>query len=835
MSEVNASLLRQMPRFKSEYALIPFQQGLLVDGAKGVIVLKGAAIHNVLPRLLPLLDGKTHVSQVKRHLTTVPAVDIDKILSLLSFNGLVDEGAKLEEELTREDSSTLSYLRRFCSEKSDRDSGAKAFDRLRNVELLIVAGTDDIQLAECFSTALRQNGFLQVDILDRASLVFSPASPKSRLYIVLSNTIGDDTWIREFDRWCQQTKADWLRLAFDSSSGCADVGPLFSPNHSACFQCFCSTHAKRKKEAAAISVSRDPVAVQIWAGLAATGLTHYYAQIGQFLNGISFRRYKLADWSSIGLMTPRLPGCIHFAASSSKSSIGRVYTSHLFDEYVRARLENRVERDDWLNQSDLISFATHTPDKILRSIVLPHLDHLEQFVDKSANSLNENRAPVSLLDLAVLLPVAAGYRGAPSVRRLPKRWSATAGNLGSVELLVFPSQIEQLPPGLYTYQAQTHSLSVGPPTMREESLIDSVHAMFPDWVFAAPNIIVTFTGRLSLLARKYGNFAYRLVQLDAGVSMSQLTIVAEALGLGCLIAEPPPELSSKIENRLDDVTMFVVVSHRLAGTRCTLYERTCRETKESAMTLTDFSVPVSEYSQVTFEAVTAQLLKELQQVPATKPDLLDRPTITNHSHSCKTARAKAKPLSVGRLLDNRRSVRAFTKSSVTFQQLSFILNFVSEADTLAGHAATSDGSPIGLIAILRNFGGDQGTLYGYDPDTSSLRESKDIDLPAALQDIYLQTEFAVAPGHIFVFGNLEVACQRHGARGQRSLLRRTGFAIHRVSMAAAECGLSGTIVAGLRPLALSTHCGLDGYQKSCAVGYAFGYEISQEIGHLAQF
>src|SRR5205085_10994186 len=67
--------------------------------------------------------------------------------------------------------------------------------------------------------------------------------------------------------------------------------------------------------------------------------------------------------------------------------------------------------------------------------------------------------PFTLRELSAILMFAGGIRESRQGDQQTKRWAATAGNLGSVELYLVVRNIDGLPPGFYFYQPREHSLA----------------------------------------------------------------------------------------------------------------------------------------------------------------------------------------------------------------------------------------------------------------------------------------------------------------------------------------------------------------------------------------
>jgi SagB-type dehydrogenase family enzyme len=144
--------------------------------------------------------------------------------------------------------------------------------------------------------------------------------------------------------------------------------------------------------------------------------------------------------------------------------------------------------------------------------------------------------PAARLELdrvAALLLMTAGIRqpNDDQPRRPVRRWAPTGGNLGSVELYLAACDITGVEPGLYFYQPHEHILArLGPPRAAG-AMADFIHAVSPQVQADTPGALIISAGALHRVARKYGAFGYRIINLDAGVALAQSQMVARGLGL----------------------------------------------------------------------------------------------------------------------------------------------------------------------------------------------------------------------------------------------------------------------------------------------------------------
>src|SRR5262249_31935188 len=132
---------------------------------------------------------------------------------------------------------------------------------------------------------------------------------------------------------------------------------------------------------------------------------------------------------------------------------------------------------------------------------------------------------------------------------MQRRWAATGGNLGSVELYIAAADVAGLEAGVYFYQSQKHVLARLFPYPRREAGVDFLCKGAPTIPEEIPQATVVMAGAYSRVAQKYGAFAYRVVHLDAGVGLTQIQAVAGSLGLE---AYPATHWDEKhISNQLD--------------------------------------------------------------------------------------------------------------------------------------------------------------------------------------------------------------------------------------------------------------------------------------------
>ena len=152
-----------------------------------------------------------------------------------------------------------------------------------------------------------------------------------------------------------------------------------------------------------------------------------------------------------------------------------------------------------------------------------------------SGSHTDTRVATEVLDvsrLATLLRLSAGIRTVTTdtVKRV-RRWTPTGGNLGSPEIYVLAYRVTGLEPGIYFYQPNEHELACIGEVGNPETVKALMAKVAPVCAEILPDAMLLLVGANQRVARKYSAFAYRVINLDAGVALSQLHMIGSSLGL----------------------------------------------------------------------------------------------------------------------------------------------------------------------------------------------------------------------------------------------------------------------------------------------------------------
>ncbi len=827
------------PRFLRDIVVVPLDTGVLIDGLGRQEIIRGSLAQTVLPDLISFLDGTHTMPEIEAEFPSVPPEYLHTAVSILSEWGMIEHNVdQCGPGGSNRDS--LAFLRRHIAASGFDRSVCTVYERLRAAKVLVVGSEELNSWSNNLRHLLEASGIGSVDILTREQLPAAVIPPES-LIIALSLDEENEKWYRELDQ--QTNQFSWLRAVINTTAGRADIGPIFRASDGTCYSCFRDVHVFGKDDQPRQGSSM-PYDQSTWLGFIALESMYSIGLPPLALNGRRFRRFHLPTWESRELRYPRIPGCLRcrkqplqFAFPSrngENKSDHFTDTALVFEEYVglesRAIL-NPTARNEFAQINRTLSQeAKRLPNCLQIPLYRGNLT-LDMDVFEAFQGDRKTKGSALTLDkLASLLAVTSGIREISE--SFVRRWAATAGNLGSVELFVVSRAIDGLNPGFFFYQPHEHTLA----SFRRRT------ALSPSEFIARvlgrpedelPDALILFTGAFHRLAKKYGSFAYRLMNLDAGAALSQLHLVAASMSL--YARQVPSRADDLIQEQLNLLTpgeqpTAVVEIARKA------YKPKWREKIDGRAPIYPVSLKAAcEFVNLDLQEVTAMLLLESltkesdvsYKQQELRPDLL--PQRMPSFSIIKFPKPAHKGLSVGDVLAKRRSVRKFSQRPVDLRDISTALYHAHSADT-TDHVDTT---PLTYFVLANNVQGIEQAVYIYEPGKHALLKVRQPLSHELTVDLLVQSEFADAPVIIWIAGSLAIACAQEGAQGHRKLLVRAGATGHRLWMVALGLGLSGSIFAGLIPGAARRMLGMDGYRMASLFAFAAGYQ-SDDIQSQAE-
>jgi SagB-type dehydrogenase family enzyme len=828
------------PRFLEGCTVVPFNHGLIIDGMRHLVVLRGADAVEVLPRMIPFMDGSHTLEEITSSLPDCTRQRVLGAISVLAERGLVEEGPLSGADVSSDQLKTVAYLRRQSGAPAKAGMSIEVARRLSRATIILTTPEPDAHHTNQLASVLRNSGLQDVrtrGLQEIEQWTVNKENHANLLVVALAWGDRDCDWLESLNSLCTKQNLAWLRIAVDTAKNYADLGPRFLEGETPCFRCFTAVHGAEARKI--VQTALDHL-VPFWIGVAANEIIYQCAGIELHAAGAGFRRYVLSDWTYKELVTPRLPGCercrmplaatvIHDELMRPRPMIG---TPFIYDEYMAHRL-------DTLAADGGDGGFIYNPELPLQMKHIPTAQHwvlgsksLEAACADLESGWEAGQQGLTLEHLSILLQMTAGLQPGNNLPA-PKRWSATAGNLGSVELYIAVSRVAGIEPGMYYYEAQAHSLARLNPCRNEAEAGEPPALFLMEQPGHEADALVIFTAAYHRVKKKYGSFAYRLIHLDAGVAMSQLRLVASYLRIHCSAAEFKGDDRGRALLYLDpddeQITGAIAISRR---------SQIAPDFGRSALPQATECRPVwakepSFYCGLDASSITALLLNEEQQGAIYEsreafgtPDTWPKASIELAPGMGQLIPLPAPAARRGEwspvTLKSRRSVRSYTPQSVLPQTLSNVLSCVRSARTGSDCDLWSR-MELTILVFASNVSGLTRGLFTYRPDDDCLIRHENVNESTDLQAIYVQPELASAPVHIFLVANHAAVSTCFGARGYRKLLTRLGETIHMIATAALFENLRGTIVAGLRQTALRQLFELNGYTQASVVAYPAGH------------
>jgi bacteriocin biosynthesis cyclodehydratase domain-containing protein len=267
---------------KPWYRLLHHEDRLLLQYGDTLVSFEGRAAGQLLPVLLPLLDGTRSLDEVVQIVGTAVRPAVEQALALLDEHGLLTEQAP--------ETVTESSLRSGEFLAATDPLGRSAAELLATIGAASVALAGSGPLAAEVAASLRRSG---MGGLERLSLREATADHLGRFQLALAVPAGEE--LPDLSSWNEaalRAGLPWLQvLPFDGLFSA--VGPLYVPGETGCYECFRIRRASNVdygKEFLALQEVAAPLPAaasleQTVAGLAATSALRWLAHRDQFLPG----------------------------------------------------------------------------------------------------------------------------------------------------------------------------------------------------------------------------------------------------------------------------------------------------------------------------------------------------------------------------------------------------------------------------------------------------------------------------------------------------------------------------------------------------------------------
>ena len=493
------------PRVVPGLVRIDTPDGLLVEGGPTRQSFQGNAATGLLRRVMDAADGTGDRTELARRLE-VPAARLWPVLSLLYTTGLLEDAESVVATTDSAPDPRLAFLARSIDTTRVNISGTQAAQRWQRARVQLVGDPAQDGFTRALAGALRRDGAGAVTITTDPSL----AAPTG-VGIILLIAVGDTPRVRAAALTARAAGVPVLPVRLEADR--LHVGPLLDSVHTACARCALAGRSAVTGHVDEIDSHRTDFAAALVAREVFTMLSRVGTSPAErYLVSTDLDTLEQAnraitpDPSCVVCMDPPDPT----APAGDGIPLAWAYT-HAVAFRPRSAVNPRDHQVHY-NSGNIALQRRH------RAWPASPLVPLRQADRATALPPGLHRDTVGHLLIRI-----AGLRHGPSggPNRVD-RWCATGGNLGSVSVYLVARDVAGLEPGIYGF-------SRAEPALARLTWADphTPVAGVPDDAGAA----LVLTGALDIVATKYGPFAWRILQLDAGVALTQAHRVAAGLGL----------------------------------------------------------------------------------------------------------------------------------------------------------------------------------------------------------------------------------------------------------------------------------------------------------------
>ncbi len=199
------------------YRLVPDGDRLLLEHARTVVVLEGAAVRSFVPALLALLDGSRTVDELAAALGESTRPALEETLARLSAQGLLFEGPSPTGVPATVPALAAAYGL----------APAVVADRLAALRIGVVGGS---------SLGSRAVRALEAAGVRSAVARIAPQAAPSVEFALVTPAAGEVSLLPEWNRAALESGTCWIGLRpFDGLA--LTIGPLVVPGESCCYEC----------------------------------------------------------------------------------------------------------------------------------------------------------------------------------------------------------------------------------------------------------------------------------------------------------------------------------------------------------------------------------------------------------------------------------------------------------------------------------------------------------------------------------------------------------------------------------------------------------------------
>jgi SagB-type dehydrogenase family enzyme len=561
--------------------VVELDGALLVEGGPQRHVFRGRAATEVLPRLLPLLDGGNDSAALAERLSLTRG-QIEQVLGLLGERGLLEAAPASSPA-----SAALGWFSRNLPEAGGYPCAEEILAALAETRVLIAG---DAAVAQALARDLLDAGIGRAEVIGPDGRVPTEAvagiEGERRVAVLIeacawhaAEDIGNShgtaaaqpSSLDEVTAWAASAAVPVLHVALGQGTCGSDeveIGPVSLAAFSACTACVRRSRAedtRRRAETAPAEAGAGAVCAHgvadLAAGLAAAEVIALAARLPSSTDPRLLTRVSCTDWTTETFWVAPYPDCDECGAwaapavtpadtdtgiasgTDTDEPLARDVLIDLYEWSVQDRPVPQSpgrEIPPWEMRriQELKKRRPQSPTSPRRGLPADVLPVSGWF---GAEPVTEAADGPSTLDEALwatLLRQTAGVHSEEDGSAGSRRWTPCGGGLASVELYLLDERgFPGLPGTVFRYDDLAHHLvAVRDDHVRLAQLLhgtglEGAGAATGDRSASGGRAAVVLVAAHARLSAKYRHFAYRLAHLDAGCASTQLTTVARAHGL----------------------------------------------------------------------------------------------------------------------------------------------------------------------------------------------------------------------------------------------------------------------------------------------------------------
>ncbi|WP_046004059.1 nitroreductase family protein [Pseudoalteromonas rubra] len=778
--EVDSELaLPRYPKFINEIQVIPYgATSLLFEGGHGTQVLGGRAARSLIPRIIPLLDGRTTIAELEQKLTGLPRGAIPNIVALLYSRGLLEDGVGWDNEVA-EIPGTSAFFGRYTDVTRVNKNRCDALKRLQSSTVLVCCPTS---LQSTFEAAFEGSGLGSVNFVDLQEPIYAPAN---LLLACFDETVGAEN-IADFMQQAWDHKMPTLHARF--AAGNVEMGPFFIPNKSASYEDFRAIHPMSQGGAGyssgfwAASIAHQALLI-----LSRVGRTNFYNRCHYYEYDNNERYYK-------EIAIARMPGV-------GSGELAKVCATQMTKQIWRQHSSaNDMPTSDLLSPRDYqmhyapanINIAKSQPEPYWGATPYALPEPSLAAIEPSWQNYGVDKSSLDKQAVATLLGYTFGYQHFDNGEA--RRIVPSAGGLGSNEAFILVNQVDGLDTGVYHYFASEHRLDRIGAVNREVV----AGALGVD-IYDLPPLVLVTVGHLNKVRQKYGDFGFRFINLDTGFTQVTLFELLSQLNLPFALLEDTRDIA------LANALSLPVIAARNAITSVV-------------------AIGVAEKHKYMHPCHVNRAMDSLLEGAANSGlDSYELEARYRAQRDKALIVKQATPTYLHDLLLTRRSVRVFANRTVPLELVADVAHQVDKELQFYQQKGALEAQVDIYAALKTESGSGEYTLYRYNSKNSHIELLEEHIAQPKLKAGILQNNLASAPVVYFFTGRFHDAVQAYKHRGYRTLIQHAAAASAKTLLYSQSFGLVGCPWGGLCEDGVGHLLGIDRYTEMPLFGTSMGY------------